>query len=43
MSKEEILKDMLAKNEAYISDWKNTEKWEAYCEAWRKWREVRGE
>lgn len=43
MSKQEILDDMLAKHEAYVADWQNKAKWEAYCEAWHKWREVRGE
>lgn len=42
MTKKEILDDMLAKNEAYVSDWRNPEKWIAYVEAWKKWREVKG-
>lgn len=43
MSKNEILEDMLAKNEAYVADWSNKEKWEAYVDAWKKWREVKGD
>lgn len=43
MSKQEILNDMLAKYEAYVSDWQDKDKWEAYKQAWIKWREVRGE
>lgn len=43
MSKKEILDDMLAKYEAYVSDWKDVHKWDAYVEAWKKWREVKGD
>jgi len=43
MTKQEILDDMLAKNEAYVNDWKNKDKWEAYVAAWHAWREVKGD
>lgn len=43
MSKQEILADMLAKNEAYVNDWQNKEKWEAYVDAWKAWRQVKGD
>lgn len=43
MSKAEILADMLEKNDAYVKDWHNKEKWEAYVDAWKKWRAVKGE
>lgn len=42
MSKSEILADMLAKHEAYVADWRNAEKWEAYVVAWKAWRQVKG-
>lgn len=43
MTKKEILDDMLVKYEAYIGDYKNVVKWEAYVEAWKAWRAVKGE
>lgn len=43
MSKEEILKDMLVKYEAYVNEWKCPVKWEAYKAAWSAWRAVKGD
>lgn len=43
MSKDDILRDMLAKNEAYITDHMNEAKWQAYVDAWRAWRQVKGD
>lgn len=43
MTKQEILDDMLVKYEEYISDWRNTQKWEAYKSAWSEWRKVKGD
>lgn len=43
MTKQEILDDMLEKHAAYVDDWQNTVKWEAYKEAWRAWRAVKGD
>lgn len=43
MTKQEILDDMLQKHEAYVNDWQNTEKWEAYKAAWAAWRQVKGD
>lgn len=43
MSKKEILDDMLAKHDAYVTDWQNKDKWEAYVDAWKKWRQVKGD
>lgn len=43
MSKQEILADMLEKHHAYVDDWQNTAKWKAYVDAWKKWREVKGD
>lgn len=42
MTKREILDDMLAKHAAYVEDWRNDDKWAAYVDAWKKWREVKG-
>lgn len=43
MTKQEILDDMLEKHNAYVDDWQNTEKWEAYKAAWSAWRKVKGD
>ncbi len=43
MSKKEILDDMLVKHYDYVGDWKNETKWQAYFDAWKKWREVKGD
>lgn len=43
MSKAEILVDMLAKHDAYVADWRDETKWLSYFEAWKKWREVKGD
>lgn len=43
MTKKEILDDMLEKHYAYVDDWKNEDKWKAYCDAWHKWRQVKGD
>lgn len=43
MTKKEILDDMLEKNEAYVLDWTNEEKWLAYKDAWHAWRKVKGD
>ena len=43
MTKKEILDDMLVKYELYVSDSFNEDKWEAYKEAWKEWRLVRGD
>lgn len=43
MTKKQILDDMLIKYAAYVDDWKNPEKWEAYKSAWQAWRQVKGD
>lgn len=43
MSKQEILDDMLKKCEDYVNDWQNEAKWLAYVDAWKKWRQVKGD
>ena len=43
MTKQEILDDMIEKHTMYVEDWQNDNKWLAYCDAWAKWREVRGD
>lgn len=43
MTKQEILADMLVKHHAYVADWQDEAKWQAYKEAWAAWRAVRGD
>lgn len=43
MNKQQILDDMLVKHEACLNDWQNKEKWEAYVNAWKAWRQVKGD
>lgn len=43
VTKKEILDDMLVKHHAYVDDWHNTDKWEAYKAAWQAWRQVKGD
>ena len=43
MTKKEILDSLIQKMEEYISDYNNTEKLEAYVQAWKEWRTVKGD
>lgn len=43
MTKQEILQRLLETQAAYESDWKNEQKWQAYKQAWKEWRQVKGD